>query len=1184
MRQRYRWQMQVLIVGLVSALSLGMFSATGRAQATTATGSIQGVVTDPSGAVVAGAKITILNKDTGQTIHLTTTSAGVYNSGPLLPGSYTVRVEAQGFKTAELTLAVRVGTVTPGNVQLQIGAASTVVQVEERAIQVNTAQATVQDVLTRQMISELPVNGRNFLDLASLEPGVQIQDGATFDPTKNGYSSISFGGRFGRTARIEVDGVDISDETVGTTTQNIPQSSIQEFQVAQSSLDLSTELTSSGAVNVTTRSGTNDFHGEGFFYGRSNQTSARIAPQELDFSRKQYGVNLGGPFIKDRLFFFGDWERTEQDLQNPVLLTAPFSSLSGSFQSPFRDNMYLGRLDWKIRPSMTLFYRFSYENNSSVRGFNPGVYQPFLNRDNTPVHAVGLDFTTGRYSHSMRFGYTKFHNEIFDAIAQSGALNLAPGIAINLSPGLDFTCLGGGEFFCSGPNILAPQATFQRNIQGKYDGSVVFGSHIVRYGFGINEIDGGGFAKFFGLAPNVNSIVNAQTEAFADAQPFTCPNGATGRNCPLNYPVQTVLMGNGQGFFTEKPAFNLPAGGQHDTRLEWYLGDSWKALPNLTLTYGLRYVRDTGRSDSDLPPISVLEQWGPGLGARVNQPDHNFAPQLGIAWDPKGNGRMVIRVGGGLYYENAVFNNVLFDRPARLPKGLFFGTALACLLGQPIPVSLPNGNTLNPTFCGQPIGAVVNQIVAAQQTYQQATVQAGPQANASYVGNSLAEGANSTGNQLLAPSYRTPFSWQMNAGIQKQFGSNSVLSVDYVRNIGLHFLLGIDVNHVGDARYLDRNAALAAISATNDMFGCGTGTDAASINCAIAAGATISDYAANGLDSGVTFASGFPCGGGCAFPGKNPTVGENQMLFPIGRSVYNGLLVSWKSNLSHPLPGFRRTTLLVSYALSRFRSQAADQDFINNATDFNNPLHFTGPTGLDRTSQLGVGAVIDFPAATRVSVATHWNTAVPVTLTLPNSGEPGEIFRTDVTGDGTVGDVLPGTNIGAFGRDVKTSDLTAVIQNYNSTMAGKLTPAGQALVAAGLFTADQLKALGAVTPTLALPVTGHIGVSPFFTFDLHVSWILRPSKVWSSVPESLTIEPQIAIYNLFNFQNFDPAGNVISGVLPAACSPYPDCVPPGNVVGQTRQTRTNLISPGAASGVNWYGVPRQAEFGVRITF
>ena len=161
-------------------------------------------------------------------------------------------------------------------------------------VQVNTEQATVQGVLTASQIENLPVNGRNFLDLAQLEPGVQIQDGQNFDPTKAGYSSISFGGRYGRTARIEVDGVDVSDETVGTTTTDIPASGIQEFQIGQASLDMSTELTSSGSVNVTTKSGTNGVHGEAFGQFRDYRVGWAALPGGASpySQRSQYGGDL----------------------------------------------------------------------------------------------------------------------------------------------------------------------------------------------------------------------------------------------------------------------------------------------------------------------------------------------------------------------------------------------------------------------------------------------------------------------------------------------------------------------------------------------------------------------------------------------------------------------------------------------------------------------------------------------------------------------------------------------------------------------------------------------------------------------------------------------------------------------------------------------------------------------------
>jgi hypothetical protein len=1162
-------------------------------QVSVSTGSVSGTVLDPQGAAVPNAKVTISSKDSGKNVIVDTKSDGAFTSGALAPGTYTIRVEAKSFKTFQTIIAVQVGQIATLNPKLELGDSSSVIEVTSSAVQVNSEQATVQDVLTAADIDQLPVNGRNFLDLATLEPGVQIQDGSTFDPTKNGYSSLSFGGRFGRSARIEVDGVDISDETVGTVTQNIPQSAIQEFQVSQSTLDLSTELTSSGTVNVVTKSGTNQLHGGTYYYGRSDQTSARIAPEQLDFGRKQFGADLGGPIWKNKLFFYGNFERTDQTLANPVQLNGDFSGLSGSFGAPFNEREYLGRLDYNIKSSWTLFYRFNYDQNLSIRGFNPGVYQPFANVDHTPTHVIGTDFSIGRTTNSIRFEYLKFRNAIADASVSSGALDPIPGISLNITPnGSDTSCLAGGENFCSGANILAPQATYQTDKQIKYDGSFSKGRHTLRYGSAFNRIEGGGFAKFFGLQPMVQSVFNPQNEAFANTDPF----GPGGASNPGNWPVNTIVMGNGQGFFTEQSGFGLPAGGQHDNRFEIYLGDQWKFRPNLTITFGLHYGIDTGRADSDLPSISALSQFNNqffhGLEARVNQPTKNFGPQLGIAWDPWKNGKTVIRAGGGIYFENAIFNNVLFDRPARLQTGLFFGTAAPCFNGAPtgpVPGVADSQTGAGVPYCGAAIGNAAAQITADQAAFQAATAAAGAAANGAFIGNAFADSPSSTGDQLLSPDYRSPLSEQMNIGVQRQFGHNTVLSVDYVRNVSLHFLLGLDTNKVGDARFLNVTNAQNAIAAT--LTACGAPTiDAAIVSCPglhPGAGATIADFAGNGLDSGGDFTGGLPCPN-CAFGGINPNLGQNEMLFPIGHSVYNGLLVSLKSNLGNPFRGVKHLNLIASYTLSRFKSEAQDQDFVNNAVDFNNPLSFYGPSGLDRTHQVSLGAVMDLPAATRFALTTHWYSAAPLTLTLPQSGNPGEIFLSDVTGDGTVGDVVPGSNVGAFGRGIKASDLNKFINSYNSTSAGKLTPAGQALVAAGLFTQTQLISLGAVAPTLSLAPPGEVGVAPVFTFDAHISWEIKLSKLLHALPERVILEPQIALFNVFNYHNYDPFGNELSGVLNGGVGSANGTTAhdqPGCPADPTKCTgRTNLITPGSSSGVNWYAVPRQAEFGVKLSF
>src|ERR1700733_8377869 len=382
-----------LLVSLFALLASLATSSRVAAQSTIATGSIQGTITDASGAVVPSAKITITNQDTGQALAVNTNASGAYNSGPVVPGNYTVRGEAKGFKTTEQRVVVRVGEISGVSFALSVGEASTVVEVAEQAVAVNTEQPSVQGVLNKDQIENLPVNGRNFLDLAQLEPGVQIQDGADFDPTKVGFSSISVGGRFGRTARIEVDGVDVSDETVGTTTENIPASAIDEFQISQSTLDLSNELTSSGAVNVTTRSGTNAYHGEGFALFRDSAFSAPLPGPPAPYQRNQDGGNFGGPILKDKIFFFLDAEHTNQNLLAPVVPTAPFDAYTGSFNSPYRETDYVARVDFNLWKNVRMFYRFSYFDSKAVATGGTVGFQPFQDKNYTKQHVAGADFS-----------------------------------------------------------------------------------------------------------------------------------------------------------------------------------------------------------------------------------------------------------------------------------------------------------------------------------------------------------------------------------------------------------------------------------------------------------------------------------------------------------------------------------------------------------------------------------------------------------------------------------------------------------------------------------------------------------------------------------------------------------------------------------------------------------------------
>jgi len=1191
-----------------------------RAQSNVQAGSIQGVVTDPQGGVVPDAKVTITNKDTGSALESTTTSAGTFVSGSLVPGTYTVRVEAPSFKTFQSTATVLINVVTPVNAKLELGASSTVVEVTGQAVSVNTDQAQVSGSLTTQQIENLPINGRNFLDLAQLEPGVQIQDGGNFDPTKIGFSSISFGGRFGRSARISVDGVDVSDENVGTTTTGIPASAIAEFQLAQSSLDLSNDLTSGGAVNVATKSGTNSLHGEAFGLFRDSSQAA-VYPAKPSFQRPQYGGDVGGAIIKDKLFFFVDGEKLLQHQQAGSLISGDLSPFTGTFPAPFHDGSALGRLDWQATKTIHAFARFSYWQNLDVGTFGGGTnYETYSNKDRTKNVVGGVDFTTGSYTHSFRAEYLKFVNVIADNVIGSSLPFASFPVSLILPGG-----------FATGANDLAPQSTIQSDRQVKYDGSRVWGSHIFRYGVDYNRIMGWTFASFVGISPLAINFTGPTAAGLTCDKTGATPGPLSAGACPLNYTPDEVLLGNGQGSFTELQRFGKPNGGLGpDDRFGVYVGDSWKIKPNLSLTIGVRYDRDTGRTDSDLNTTQVINNFFPGFGNPVKQPNKNVAPQIGVAWDPKGDGKTVIRAGGGIYYDNIVFNDVLFDRLLRLPTGSFNATPVACFLGTGFPVvfgggiapqTLGGSGTAGADICSTPVGATVdagggtcagittaNCIAAFQKSYQASF--AGGGANSLFIPNELANGAPIT-TGLLDPQYRSPRAFQLNVGVQHELRPGMILSVDYLRNVGTHYLLGQDVNHGGDVAFFNSTAATNAVNAVNGFYGCPAG--GAGVGCAITAGATLGQYAAAGLDSPNDLGSGncikstllpdgiTPVNNPCAFGGINQNVGTFYFYRPIGRSVYNGMDIKLVQNVNHPFTHIKYLNFQATYTLSRFvnagstgsgtNTAGGDQDFVNNAIDDRNPLRFLGPSSLDRTHQFNFGGYADLPLGFRLGTVAHfWSPLAASPVVSPFAATTGGIYNSDFTGSGVVGNPLPTgvnsscgsfggscdytqLNVGGFMRQVGPHGLINDIANYNATIGGTLpTPAGQTLINSGLFTLAQLQTLGAVASTITPPPATQVPFAWLKQTDLEFSWV---GHFWH---ERLTLQPSVSIFNVFNFANFDNpclagTGCALSGQLAGTS---------GSINGTPSLARPDRI--GLGTGAFAFGAPRTIEWGLKLQF
>ncbi len=1192
-------------------------------------GAIQGTITDPSGAAVANASIVITNIGEGTSKTISTDKAGFYSVGPLNPGEYTLGITAPGFSRLEVRTRILTGTATPGSYKLAVGQSNETVEVTAGDVQVNTDQAGVSDVITREQINSLPVNGRNFLDLAQIEPGVQLQNGNTFDPTKSGYTGISVNGTSGRTTRILLDGQDITDEFVGTTIINVSQGAINEFQLNRSTQDVSGEVTSQGQVLVSTRSGTNAVHGQLFYYFQDqralfadpNALGNKIAPY---FQRNQYGGSAGGPIIKDKLFYFGNSERIQQNSGIPsglgsVFASSPIATNNPTVGAPYKETNSTARLDYAGPFGGHYFARGNYDVNSTLTAGGTSFYSTYANRDNTYGTAFGADFAKGRFTHSFRGSYEKFHNLIGDS---SGTSGYNPLTALVGSP-VAYRYAGQIYF---GPNANAPQATYQSDKQLRYDGGYTVGAHNIRFGGAVNRIQSGAFASFYGIGPRINvtsSNLLSGTPTSSNPSGLGC-NGVVGAAaCPADpingYNTSSVTLGNGQGVSNNVPNFGLNGGGIPSWRFSAYGSDSWKITPNVTLAAGVRYSVDTNRENNGvtLPTCGDLTStvaaactglpastplftlYNPGFtGTNIRQPYGNISPQIGIVYAP-GNHKTTFRAGLGYFFESVVFNNTSNAESSLLKSGAFYFSKNPCTSGSyTLPdgtqqTTAPDGVTPLTTLCAQ---RTIAQSAAAFSTLEkqlQANTAANSQSvNGSYVGSTL------NASSGYAPIYKQPYSEQWNFGLQHELFKGAVLSADYVHNGAFKIGQTIDVNHNGAARNFRQASAVAAVtavasSATYKPY-CGAVTGTSNqVSCLISRGASIATLAAAGLGSTADFsASNSYLYAGKAFPatfaGTNPVLGSGSFIVPSGRSGYDALQIVFRQSASHPLPGVERGNFQVSYNLSRIVSNlvstTGDEFFTSGAYDWDNPDTFIGRSGLDRKHELSFGGAFTFKYGPQLGVIGHFFSAQPLNLSLDTGSlAQGNIFQSDLTGDGTIGDIAPGTLPGDYGHRVKGSTLGGYVSNFNAQYAGKPTPAGQALINSGLFTLSQLTALkGVIQPVAQLPTTQGVNNPDFRSLDANLSYPLRLYRFH----EGMSLEPAIAVYNVLNLSNFSNLNttSTLQNTTTAGGLYNTGSAGQGNITGPNNFAVLSARRTYRGVGTFSQGAPREVEFQLKLNF
>jgi len=918
------------------------FAFGGAALAQQPLGAISGVVTDPNGAVVTGATATAVSLATGTSRNAMTNDQGFFLIPTLQAGDYKLTIEYRGFANFTIErVVVEVGQTARVDAALKITGTTESMQVTgaETAL-VDTQQATVGGVVNTRQIEQLPLNGRNYLELARLQPGVEIQEGRSFDPTKSRYTGISLGSRNGREARITIDGVDAVDEHVGTTTINFSQEGIQEFQISTSSSDPSAGISATGAVNVVTKRGGKQFHGGGFIFGRGANYAARpnFSPTKTDFDRKQYGFNIGGPAIKDRLFWFGNYEKTEENSAIGIG-TKYFPNLT-SFKAPFDENSSNVRTDWRVSQNHDFLFRWSRNENSNLGGFG-GNRLPSsgnINTNTTHQFAAGLDSVLStKLTNSFRLAATDFKNRVLRPPADAQAV-VVPGLE-------NVRVVTSDNQLISGPDNITPQSTFERFYQFRDDMTYSSGKHTLRGGLDV-----------------VRYRVTV-TNFVAGFPTFTVKSASFDPAALINQPIVNFTFGNKKGIRIPGTDDNS----HRNTRTSFYGEDTWRVLSNLTLNFGLRYQIDSHPLNNDLGKPNLAKTILPRGVEPTPIDKNNVAPSFGLAWDPWKDGKTSIRLGGGIYYALGISNLVTNERATIAPFNsgndtiaLTFGLLPGSTAGRLdfnrdgvvdfdfTPILLASSNTK--------LGGAIPVVLAGQQVYIAAPASSTPALDITRTG------------VLISNELPTPYSQQINFGVQRELPFNSVLDVNLIYSRTVHEFM--------------------------------RDTDAANT------------FAGSGAP--IILGDGLP-------PTSNRAI---TVINSTGFSRYRALTVKLDKRFSN------RYQFTASYALSRLETSTADGLGLGGGTIVNrDPKANFGVGPLDRTHRLTVNGIVDLPWGFRFSTISTFNSSTPVTAAVGSADLNGDGINGDLlpsTRRGSIGrqvdsvrklnDAIRAYNLGLAGK------------------------------------------------------------------------------------------------------------------------------------------------------------------------
>jgi len=1069
---------------LIVVMSLAMIASMALpAHAQSPVGSIRGTVTDEHGGVITNATVTVTNKATGDTRKVTTGGDGIYAVDNLLPGQYDVRIEAQGFATYSIVATVQVGNTTNGDAAMRAGAKGEVVDVVADAAVINKEEYKIDGVITRQKVDALPLNGRNFLQLASLEPGVSVS--ASNPGAQNNLFNVSIGGGPSSLTRLTVDGGSILDPVCGGAAQNFSTETVQEFQISTFNFDLSTGITSVGAINIVSRTGSNDFHGNAFLYFRDHSISALptfFRPNnsfDPFFRRYQYGGAFGGPIKKDKVFFFGNFERLDQESAVATTVTAPPSLLLGNLaqfssvlSSPYKGKLGNVRVDVpRLTAKNNLFVRYSHDDNK--------VFAPDDNntlgsnwRDNgsQDENIIGSLTTILKQNliNDFRFNYQKIENsENIPSSSQCPSSNIGcigldgPQIRVN------------GSNLRLGNTVNAPQMRNLDRYQFTDNMNWQKGAHRLRFGgewehnygkglwafldpalivvhnpatvLGFNQLVAAGINANPGIPGAFKPVLIAALNIPVPAA-FLTPGAQVTYQDLLGLPIIAGASGNlllplvGIGDPSQPPPFQTDIARQSN-RYRTYAQDSWQIRPGFTFSFGASYSIETNLQNHDLAKPSLLLPLIGQLG-KPNKDTNNIAPSAGFAWDIGNKGKTVVRGGAGIYYDTILFVTRLRERAAIGPLGngrsqvggAFFRNTI--VYPQP-PIPLPPPLNLINVPLGAPIdfGLVPTKMTANDfMTLLNSQV---PTILASFgsLGSAGVSGIDffKTGTDLLDPNLQIPYSEQFSIGVQRQLPKNMSVSADFVMRKRVHTLFQ------NDRDFFNRIPALGG-PVIRKCVG------AEAINPAVAC-----------------------------------SNGPISVIESSGRDNYKALLVKIDKRFSN------RYQFTASYALSALNTFFTSE----NLTD---AFGFYGPSPADARHRLTVSGVVDLPWGFQGSLIATYASVPPFTARIDGNN--------DLNGDGTTGDLLPGLKPNSLNRGTSSKEFLQLVNQFNATFAGKPDARGTTVVAA------------------VVPTNFSFG-DDFQSEDIRITKTFKFKERWQ-------VQGFFEVFNIFNISNLGGYGTTLN--------------------------------------------------------